>query len=178
MIALLLVALATPQPALPGRIALHDVPGSAGEWQEGVALVAAPPALVQQWLIDYGRWVGRFPDIATAQYLGDDDHGRHMVRFHSRLAKRTFVIREAVRPGLLVFEGWAPNVHVQGRIWILDAGGGSSRVVMQSTAEVHGFIGLFATRGYRRKSAFAATSSHLNALIRLARGLHTPSSSS
>jgi hypothetical protein len=178
MIALLLVALATSPPALPTSIALHDLPGSGGEWQEGVALVAAPPALVQGWLTDYGRWVGRFPDIDAAQYLGADARGRHVVRFHSRLAHRTFVVREAVRPGLLVFEGWAPNVHIQGRIWIRDVGDGSSRVFMQSTAEVHGFIGLFATRGYRRKSAFAATASHLNALIRLARDSRTPSSSS
>jgi hypothetical protein len=74
----------------------------------------------------------------------------------------------AVKPGLLVFDGWAPNVHTQGRIWILDAGGGRSRVIMQSTNEVHGFIGLFATRSYRRRAAFAATQSHLGALLHLA----------
>jgi len=40
---------------------------------------------------------------------------------------------------------------------------------MQQTNEVHGFIGLFATRSYRRRAAFAATASHLGALLDLAR---------
>jgi hypothetical protein len=176
MVALLLAALATPAYALAtGTIALHDLPGTAGEWQEGVAIVPAPPAEVQGWLTDYERWVGRFPDIDAAKHLGVDARGRHVVRFHSRLAGRVFVVHEAVQPGLLVFDGWAPNVYTQGRIWILDAGGGSSRVIMQSTAQVHGFIGLFATRGYKRKSAFAAITSHLNALISLARAARTRS---
>jgi hypothetical protein len=179
MIALLLAAFATPAYALAtATIALHDLPGTAGEWQEGEAIVPAPPKQVQAWLTDYGRWVGRFPDIDAAQLLGDDARGRHVVRFHSRLAGRIFVVHEAVHPGLLVFDGWAPNVFTQGRIWILDAGAGSSHVIMQSTAQVHGFIGLFATRGYKRKSSFAAITSHLNALISLARGSRTRSSGS
>jgi hypothetical protein len=177
MLAPLLAALAAPlvAPLLANPIDLRDLPGTDGQWQEGAAVVSAPPSLVQEWLTDYGRWVGRFPDIAAAQQLGDDARGRRVVRFRSRLAGRTFVVHEAVTPGLLVFEGWAPNVHAQGRIWILDAGGGNTRVIMQSTAEVHGFIGLFATRGYKRKSAFAAISSHLNALIKLGRASRTRS---
>jgi hypothetical protein len=39
---------------------------------------------------------------------------------------------------------------------------------MQSTNEVHGFIGLFATRNYRRRAAYAATASHLRAVLALA----------
>lgn len=155
-------------PAAPRQIDLHDLAGTDGQWQEGIALVPAPPAKVQYWLTDYDRWVGRFPDIEWSKLLGDDDRGRHIVRFRSKLAGRTFTVHERVEPGLLVFDGWAPNVHTQGRIWILDAGGGNTRVIMQSTAEVHGFIGLFATKGYRRKSAFAATRSHLGALLDLA----------
>jgi hypothetical protein len=149
-------------------IDLHDLPGTDGQWQEGVAIVAAAPARVQAWLTDYDHWSSRFPDISWAERLGDDERGRHIVRFHSKLAGRTFTIHEAVEPGLLVFDGWAPNVHTQGRIWILAAGAGQTRVIMQSTAEVHGFIGLFATKSYRRKSAFAATQSHLGALLDLA----------
>ncbi len=164
MIALVFVFVAFFAPA----IELHDLANTDGTWQEGVAVVPAPPAKVQEWLTDYGRWHGRFPDMAWVQYLGDDERGRHVVRFRSYLANRTFVIHEAVQPGLLVFDGWAPNVHTQGRIWILDAGDGRSRVIMQSTNEVHGFIGLFATRGYRRRAAYAATQSHLGALLRLA----------
>ena len=174
MIAVLLVALASPAVGID----LHDLESSDGHWTEGVALVPAPRPLVHEWLTDYARWVGRFPDMASAQYLGDDDRGRHIVRFHSYLANRTFTIHESVAPDLLVFDGWAPNVHTQGRIWILDNGDGRTRVIMQQTNEVHGFIGLFATRGYRRRSAFAAIASHLNALINLARGSHTRSSHS
>jgi len=166
MIATLLVALATT--AHGGAIDLHEL-GSDGRWTEGVAIVAAPPARVLGWLTDYAHWQGRFPDMAWAQYLGDDERGRHIVRFHSYLANRTFTIHESVARDLLVFDGWAPNVHTQGRIWILDAGGGKTRVIMQQTNEVHGFIGLFATRNYRRRAAFAATASHLGALLDLAR---------
>jgi hypothetical protein len=164
MIPVLLVALLSPASA----IELHDLADTDGMWQEGVATVPAPPEKVQEWLTDYTRWQGRFPDMAWAQYLGDDDHGRHIVKFRSYLANRTFVIHEEVKPGLLIFYGWAPNVFTQGRIWILDAGDGRSRVIMQSTNQVHGFIGLFATRNYRRRAAYAATSSHLGALLRLA----------
>lgn len=166
MIALLLVALASPPPQPP--IDLHDLPGTDGRWTEGIAVVDAPRARVRQSLTDYARWKGRFPDMAWAQYLGDDERGRNIVRFHSYLANRTFTIHESVRPDLIVFDGWAPNVHTQGRIWILDAGAGRTRVVMQQTNEVHGFVGLFATRGYRRRAAFAATASHLGALLALA----------
>jgi hypothetical protein len=173
MVALLLATLA--QAITPSAIDLRDLPGTDGQWQEGSAIIAAPPSLVQDWLTDYAHWVGRFSDIDAARFLGDDARGRHVVRFHSLLANRTFTVHEAVTPGLLAFDGWAPNVHVQGRIWILDTGDGRTRVIMQSTAEVHGFIGLFATRGYKRKSAFAAITSHLNALIKLARAPHTPS---
>jgi hypothetical protein len=150
-------------------IALHDLDGSGGQWQEGVAVVPAPWPDVEGWLTDYANWSRRFPDIEWAQQLADDNRGRHVIRFRSRLAGRSFLIHEAVTPHLLVFEGDAPNVHTQGRIWILDAGDGRSRVLMQSTAEVHGFIGLFATHGYKRRSAFAAARSHLGALLALAR---------
>ena len=166
MIAVLLVALAAPAHA--AALDLHDLPGTDGRWTEGIAIVDAPPARVHQWLTDYAHWKGRFPDMAWAQYLGDDQRGRHIVRFHSYLANRTFTIHEEVRDNLLAFDGWAPNVHTQGRIWILDAGGGKTRVVMQQTNEVHGFIGMFATRNYRRRAAFAATASHLGALLTLA----------
>jgi hypothetical protein len=172
MIAVLLVALASPAPAAapaPARtIDLHDLPGSDGKWTEGVAIVAAPPARVHEWLTDYARWKGRFPDMEWVEPLGTDAHGRRVVRFHSYAADRTFTLHQTVGDNLIVFDGWAPNVHMQGRIWILDAGGGRTRVVMQSSNEVHGLAGLFATRAYRRNAAFAATASQLGALLRLA----------
>jgi hypothetical protein len=166
VIALLLVALAAPARAYPMQ--LHDLPGTDGRWTEGVAVVNAPPAQVHEWLTDYARWPERFPDMAWTQSLGDDERGRHIVRFRSILANRTFTIHEAVSPNLLVFDGWAPNVHIQGRIWLEDAGDGKTRVVMQSTNEVHGFIGLFATHNYRRRASLAAIATQLRALLDLA----------
>lgn len=166
--ALVTLAAAAAAAALTSRIELRDVPESQGEWQEGSAIIPAPRQQVQAWLTDYDRWLGRFPDIEFAKYLGDDDRGRHIVRFRSKLAGRTFVIHEAVTPGLIVFEGTAPNVYTQGRIFLIDLGDGSTRVVMQSAASVRGFIGVFATQGYKRKSAYAVTRSHLGALLDLA----------
>lgn len=167
---LLFVTLAAPAEALAAKsaIELRDVPGTHGNWHEGTVIVPAQPAQVEAWLTDYDHWRGRFPDIEWSQRLGVDEHGRNIVRFRSRLAGRTFVVHEAVKPGLLVFDGWAPNVYTQGRIYLLPTGDGRTRVIMQSSAQVHGFVGMFATRGYRRKSAFAAITSHLRALLDLA----------
>lgn len=165
---LLLGAAAAAPPAPAPDFALRDVPGTHGAWQEGRTVVRAPWRTVQDWLTDYRRWAERFPDISWAEQLPDDAAGRHVVRFHSRAGGRTFTIHEAVRPHFLVFDGWAPHVHTQGRIFVIDRGDGSTRVIMQSTAEVHGLAGWFATRGYKRRSAFAAIRSQLGALLHLA----------
>jgi hypothetical protein len=101
--------------------------------------------------------------------LGDDPSGRHVIRFRSRIADTTLEVHEAVSPDLLVFEGWAPHVHTQGRIYLIALDGGHTRVLMQSTAEVHGILRMFATRGIRRDRAFRVTRSHLSALVALAR---------
>ena len=167
MITALLVALAAPAFATPA-IDLHDLAGSNERWIEGVAIVDAPPPLVLEWLSDYARWTSRFPDMEWVQPLSDDGRGRSVVRFHSRLADRTFTLHQTVTRELILFDGWAPNVHLQGRIWVLEADAGRTRVVLQSTNEVHGFIGLFATRSYLRRAAFAATAAHLGALLALA----------
>ena len=162
------VAIAGPR----GTEALHleDVPGSDGTWQQGEALVDAPPPVVQGWLTDYRHWPARFPDVASSEVLGVDARGRNIVRFYSRIAERTITVREAVQPGLLVFDGWAGStIFTQGRIYLLDAGGGRTRVVMQSTSQVHGFIGVFATRKLKRKRAFEVIASHLDALVAQAR---------
>lgn len=150
-------------------IDLHDLPDSDGEWQEGVALIAAPQETVRYWLTDYAAWSQRFPDMEWSEVLPDDERGRHLVRFRSRIANCVFLIAEEVQPGLLVFDGFAPHIHTQGRIYLVPEGPGRTRVLMQSTAEVHGFIGLFATKGYKRSSAFKVTRSHLTALLALAK---------
>src|SRR6185369_8813112 len=54
-LAMLGLEAAAKEPAGNG-IELHDVPGTKGEWQEGVAIVSAPAATVHYWLTDYANW--------------------------------------------------------------------------------------------------------------------------
>jgi hypothetical protein len=160
---LVATAAADPQPAL------RDLPDTDGEWQEGAAVIAAPRDQVRFWLTDYANWAKRFPDIEWAQVLPDDATSRHVIRFRSRIAEATITVHEAVSPSLLVFEGWMTMVHTQGRIHLIDLGDGTTRVIMQSTAEAHGLARLFATKRFKRERAFRVTRSHLNALLELAK---------
>jgi len=154
--------------ASEASIALHDLPGTNGEWQEGVAVIPAPRAQVHHWLTDYARWPRRFPDIGWSTVLPDDDRGRHVIRFTSHIVDAMITVHEAVQPDLLVFEGTAPYTHTQGRIYLVDLGDGTTRVIMQSSAEVHGFWKIFATKGLKRDRGFKVTRSHLQALYDLA----------
>ena len=150
------------------RITLRDLPGTHGEWQEGVAVIPAPRDRVLYWLTDYADWPRRFPDIGWVSVLGDDARGRHIVRFSSRILDAIVTVHEAVTPGLLVFDGTAPYTYTQGRIYLVDLGDGTTRVFMQSTATVHGFWKIFATRGLKRDRAYKVIRSHLSALYDLA----------
>jgi hypothetical protein len=149
-------------------IELHDLAGTDGEWQEGVAVIPAPRAQIHQWLTDYQNWPRRFPDIGWATVLGDDAEGRHIVRFSSHIVDAIITVHEKVTPELLVFTGTAPYTHTQGRIYLIDLGDGTTRVIMQSTAKVHGFWKIFATKGLKRERAYRVTRSHLQALYDLA----------
>jgi hypothetical protein len=161
---------ATPAaPAAPATIKLRDLPGTGGRWYEGSAVIAAPSREVLAWLVDYAAWPRRFPDITSSQVLGDDEDGRHVVRFHSRIAGASITIHEEVRPDLLVFFGHAWFAYTQGRIWLIDRGDGTTLVLMQSTAQPRGIAKVFATRSYIRDRSFAVTRSHLSALDALAR---------
>jgi hypothetical protein len=163
----LLVAL-PPLARADGEIDLHDLANTDGEWQEGAAIVRAPRAEVQRWLTEYAAWPGRFPDVEWSEVLPDDAQGRHVIKFRSRIADAILTVHEAVAPGLLVFEGSAPYIHTQGRIHLIDLGDGTTRVLMQSTAEVHGFYKIFATKRLKRTRAYKVTRSHLTALHALA----------
>jgi len=158
-------------PAPPPGIELRDLPDTDGNWQEGRAIIAAPRAAVHRWLTEYARWAERFTDIRWAEVLPDDERGRHVIRFSSRIADHVLTVHEAVTDALLVFEGWAPYLHTQGRIHLLDRGDGTTLVLMQSTAEAHGIARLFATKGLKRKRAYQVTTSHLQSLQALARRL-------
>jgi hypothetical protein len=150
-------------------ITLRDLPDTNGNWQEGAAVIPASRERIQQWLTDYILWPSRFPDIEWSQVLGDDDQGRHIVRFRSKIADAVLTVHEAVAPGLLVFEGTATFAHTQGRIHMIDLGNGTTRVLMQSTSEVHGLARLFATQNVKRQRAHQVATSHLTALWNLAK---------
>ena len=163
------IAFAGPKAPADPRIDFHDLPGTNGEWQEGTAIIPAPQEKVRYWLTDYVNWPRRFPDMKWTRVLPDDERGHHVIMFYSHIAGRAFLIHESVAPDLLVFYGSSgSSIHTQGRIYLIDIGGGRTRVHMQSTATVSGFLGLFATRAYRRKSAEQVTTAHLTALLNLA----------
>ena len=60
-------------------------------------------------------------------------------------------------------------MDVQGKIALRPAGGGRTEVVMQSTANVHGLAGAFATKGLKRERAFKKMRADLGALENLSR---------
>ncbi len=147
------------------RIELRDLPGTHEEWQEGSAVIPAPRAVVLRWLTAYEEWRRIFPDVETVQRLGRDQEGRDVVRFRSRYAGRTITMHQAVTPTMLVYDGWGANVHTQGRVHLIALGPDRTRVIMQTSAEVHGLSGVFATHHLKRSRAFQAIRGHLSALL-------------
>jgi hypothetical protein len=163
-------------PPLPGdatwsraTIETRDLPGTDGQWQEGAAVIRAPRSEVLRWLTDYPMWPRRFRDISSAVVLGDDERGRHRVRFRSRIAGAEITVAEEVSPALLVFDGVAWFAFTQGRIHLIDLGDGTTRVLMQSTSQPRGIAKLFATKGMRRDRSWKVARSHLESLDELAR---------
>jgi hypothetical protein len=154
--------------SVPANIQLRDLPGTNGDWQEGEAIIPAPREQVRRWLTDYRNWPKRFPDIGWSMVLPDDAGGRHVVRFSSRIVDAIITVHEDVHPDLLVFWGTAPYTRTQGRIHLIDRGDGTTRVLMQSSADVRGFWKIFATKGLKRDRAYRVTRSHLQALYDLA----------
>jgi hypothetical protein len=154
--------------AMVSPIQLRDLPGTHSEWQEGEAVIPASREQIRFWLTDYRNWPRRFPDIGWATVLPDDPDGSHVIRFSSHIAGAIITVHEAVQPDLLVFWGTAPYVRTQGRIHLIDLGDGTTRVLMQSSTQVHGFWKIFATKGLKRDRAYKVTRSHLQALYDLA----------
>jgi hypothetical protein len=162
----LLALVAVPAAALqPSPIELSDLPGTDREWQQASAIVNAPAPQVVHWLTAYEEWRRLFPDIEWVQRLGTDPDGRDVVRFRSRYAGRTITMHQSVSPQLLIYEGWGPHVHTQGRVYVIALGPKRTRVIMQTSAEVHGLAGVFATKGLKRNRAFQALHGHLAALL-------------
>lgn len=157
------------------RVVIGDLPGSGGRWQSGEVVVDAPAAKVQQWLSDAADWPARFPDVRWSKQVGSTSDGRRVVRFQSRAIGRTLTIRIREKPGLITYEGEGKDVTTRGKNYIEPLGGGRTRVVLQTTAEVHGALGAFVSDKMKRDRAQRKLSADLRALVDLA-GKHGASS--
>ena len=152
------------------RVAIKDLPGSDGRWQQGEVVVPAPAARVQQWLSDVRDWPARFPDVQWARELGTTPDGRRVIRFRSRAIGRPMTIRIRERPGLIAYDGDGKDVTTQGKNWVEPLGADRTRVVLQTTADVHGALGAFVTAKMKRQRARKKLAADLNALVRLSNG--------
>ncbi len=160
---------ALPAAAQPlGVVSVGDLPGTGGRWQTGEVTVAAPAAEVQRWFADAAGWTRRFPDDERVRLLGQAPDGRQLVEMRSRALGRTLTLRLRVQPGLITYDGSGKGVTTQGKIMIQALGPSRTRIVMQTTGELHGAIGLFG-EGTKRKRALAKLRADLEAAARLAR---------
>lgn len=150
-------------------VELGDLDGTNGRWQVGEVTVAAPAAEVQRWLADYSAWPSRFPDVEWSEVRGSTPDGRSIVRFRSRVLGRTMTIRVRNRPGLITYDGEGKNVTTQGKIFIATVGEHQSRVIMQTTAELHGLTGAVATAKIKRNRALRKLRADLEAVVQLSR---------
>jgi hypothetical protein len=152
-----------------GVVTLGDLPGTDRHWQTGEVTVGAPAAEVQQWFSDATRWAERFPDDSAVRILGRAPDGRKLVEFHSKVLGKTLTVRILERPGLITYDGSGKGINTQGKILFEPLGPNRTKIVMQTTGELHGALGVLATEGMKRKRALAKLSADLNAAVRLAR---------
>jgi hypothetical protein len=150
-----------------GTITVGDVPGSDGNWQYGSVTVAAPAKEVQRWFGDASRWAARFPDTEWSEVQGRTAAGREVVRFRSHIIGRTLTLWLREQPGLITYDGEGKDVTTQGKIYITALGPERTRVIMQSTSDVHGAAGLFASAKMRRERARKKFRADLGAVVRM-----------
>jgi hypothetical protein len=151
------------------EVKVGDLPGTNGQWQMGEVTVAAPLDEVQRWFTDASQWTARFPDDKKVQILGRAPDGRQIVEMKSAALGKTLTLRLREQPGLITYEGSGKGVSTQGKIFFQSLGPSRTKVIMQTTGELHGATGVFATEGMKRKRALAKLSSDLNATVQLAR---------
>jgi hypothetical protein len=151
------------------HIEFDEVPGSAGLWHQGTAIIPAKVEQVRAWLTDYDHWPQIFSDVSTAWVEGHTRDGAAIVHFHSRLNNRTIVIRERQTPFGLEYEGGSNHVNVQGRIFLIDLGDGRTQVTMQSNSDIHGYLRPFVTDRMKRMRTQAMIRSDMNSLYELSR---------
>ncbi|HEX6835478.1 MAG TPA: SRPBCC family protein [Polyangia bacterium] len=150
-------------------VSVGDLPGTDGRWQMGEVTIAVPAAEVQRWFTDAANWPRRFPDDQWVKLHGRAPDGRELVEFRSKALGRSLTLRMRSQPGLITYEGAGKGISTQGKIMIQALGPTRTRIIMQTTGELHGAIGVFATEGMKRKRAIAKLRSDLEAATRLAR---------
>jgi hypothetical protein len=150
----------------PGDIVIGELPETHGQWIYGEAIVAAPAAVVQRWLDDIPAWPQRYRDVEWAQSLGTNQAGEHIVRFRSSIIGRTLTLRMLEQPGRITYEGEGKNVTTRGRIFVDAIDAWRTRVTLQTTSEVHGLAGVFATQSLKRQRAEQKIRSDLTSLVR------------
>jgi hypothetical protein len=150
-----------------GAITVGDLAGTGGHWQFGTVTVAAPADEVQRWFSDASRWSVRFPDTEWAQSLGVGPDGRRIVRFRSRVIGRPLTLHMSETRGAIFYDGEGKDVTTQGKIFIERLGPTRTRVLLQSTSEVHGAAGIFASLNARRQRAYRKFRADLSSVVRL-----------
>lgn len=166
-IAVVALSLVAPLALAQPRITLGDVPGSDGNWQYGETVVNAPADLVQRWFWEPEMWSKRFPDTQWAQPIRSDGRGHQVVRFRSKVIGRTLTLRMTQKPGLISYDGEGNDVTTQGKIFVTALGPSQTRVLMQSTSQVHGAAGIFASKKMRRDRALKKFKADLTAVIQM-----------
>ncbi len=149
-------------------VSVGDLPGTNGQWQTGEVTVAAPQAEVWRWFTEVNRWPERFPDDAWARDLGRTPDGRQLAELRSNALGRTLKLEMREQPGVITYTGTGKGVTTQGKIFVQAVGPNTTRVIMQTTGELHGAIGFFAGEGTKRKRAIKKLSSDLQACVRIA----------
>ena len=92
------------------------------------------------------------------------------LRFRSRIIGRDMTIRLRTAGDTITYDGFGKDVTTQGKIFMRPIDAQHTEVILQSSTEVHGALGAFASKGMKRKRAFAKMSSDLKALEAMASG--------
>jgi hypothetical protein len=164
-VAMLAVAGAVAAPL--NQVVVGDLQGTNGKWQAGEVTVAVPAAEVTTWFTDVKGWSARFPDDSKVRDGGRTPDGRQIADFHSDAIGKTLHLEIRQQPGLITYVGKGKDVNTQGKIFIQSLGPNTTRVIMQTTGEVHGVSGAFAGENTKRKRAIKKLTADLNALVHL-----------
>jgi hypothetical protein len=152
------------------QVKVGDLPGTDGQWQAGEVVVAAPAEEVQRWFTDVSQWEKRFPDDTNVRDEGRGPDGRHTASFKSKAIGKTLTVHMREQPGLITYDGSGKDVNTQGKIFIQALGPSTTKIVMQTTGELHGAAGAFAPEGTKRKRAIKKLTADLDAAVRLSKG--------